>query len=370
MRNLFILQKKYFSLNKVLIICISMFLILSLIGCKDDKQAKQQTDRAINVSVAKAVKKPIRPYLEATGTINPFDEAIVSAEVDGIVKKVNIEEGKAVSKGLLIAEIDETDFVFEVKRAEAQLKQAQATLSNTKIEYDRKKALLKDELITRQQYDDVEMRLALSEAELEKAKASLNLSRQRLSKTKIYATLSGYVKNKRVTSGDFVKTGAPLFTLIQNNPVKLIFNINERDIAKVKTGQEVSFTIDSMPNKEFKAQVYTVYPNLDDKLRTLTIEARANNEQGILKPGIFAKVLVYTEAQRDAVLIPSTSILYEADKMKVYIVEGDKAKMKMITTGGKFGDLVEVKEGIKEDDNIVVVGQQNLSEGVKVNVAR
>ncbi|MCX8070457.1 MAG: efflux RND transporter periplasmic adaptor subunit, partial [Thermodesulfovibrionales bacterium] len=283
------------SFNKFsLILCLSVIFIFASTGCKDGKDAKQQTERAINVSISKAQKKAIRPYIEAIGTVNPFDEAIVSAEVDGIIKKVNVEEGKAVNKGMVLAEIDDTDFVLDVRRSEAQLKQAQATLANTKIEFDRKKALLKDELITKQQYDDVEMRLNIAEAELEKAKATLNLSRQRLSKTKIYASLSGYVKSKKVTSGDFVRTGSPLFSLIQNNPVKIIFNINERDISKVKVNQEVIFTVDSMPGKEFKARVYTVYPNLDDKLRTLTIEARTNNEDGLLKPGIFTKVIVYT----------------------------------------------------------------------------
>ena len=359
---------KRFSIFLLITGFLSTLIILS--GCKANKDSQQNPERAINVSLSKAVKKSIRPYLVATGTINPFEEALVSAEVDGIIKRVYVEEGKAVSKGTLLAEIDETDFVLEVKRSDAQLKQAQAILSNTQIEYDRKKVLLKDELITKQQYDDVEMRLSLAEAELEKAKASFNLARQRLTKTKIHATLLGFIKSKKIATGDFVKVGMPLFSLIQNNPIKIIFSINEKDISKIKVNQEVLFTVDGLPNREFKAKVYTVYPSLDDKLRTLTIEARASNEQGLLKPGIFAKVIVYTDAQRDGILIPATSILYEANTMKVYIVEGDKAKMKLIKTGGKFGDYVEVIEGVKEGDSVVTVGQQNLSDGVKVNVAR
>lgn len=353
----------------VITLTLSILLLL-LASCKDNKETRQRAERVINVSVSVVEKKTVRPSLDATGTLYPFDEAIVSAEVDGVIKRVYVEEGRPVSKGMLIAEIDETDFGLELKRAEAQLRQAEVTLTNTKTEYERKKALLKDELITKQQYDDVKTRLDLAEAELQKARASLNLAKQRLSKTKVYATLTGYVKTKKVTTGDFVRTGGQLFTLIKNDPIKLVFSINERDIAKVKVNQEVSFNVETLPAKEFKARVYTIYPNLDEKLRTLTIEARASNEAGLLKPGLFAKVTVYTDAPKDTLLIPSTAVLYEANTMKVYTIEGDKAKMKIIKTGAKYGDMVEVTEGLTEGERVVVVGQQNLSDGVKVHVAR
>lgn len=357
-------------MKKITILLLCLFGLFLLFGCKDSGEKKQQGERLINVQVVKAEKKAVRPFIEATGSLLPFDESVISAEVDGIVKKVNVDEGKPVSKGMIIAEIDDTDFILEVKRTEAGLRQAEATLINTKTEYERKNALYKEELITKQQFDDVTMRLELADSEVQRAKASLNLAKQRLSKTKIYSPLNGYIKSKRVTSGDFTKTGSPMFNIIQNNPIKLTFNINERDISKVKTNQEVSFTIDSIANKEFKATTYTVYPNLDDKLRTLMIEARASNDQGVLKPGLFAKVKVFTDKEKEVVLIPATSIIYEADTMKAYIVEGNIARMRQLKTGAKYGDFIEVIDGIKDSEIVVVVGQQNLSEGVKVNVAR
>ncbi|MCX8027646.1 MAG: efflux RND transporter periplasmic adaptor subunit [Thermodesulfovibrionales bacterium] len=351
-------------------IILCLLVLVVLIGCKGGDDKKQQTERLINVQVAKAEKKTVVPFLETTGSILPFEEVIVSAEVDGMVKKTYVDEGKPVSKNMVIAEIDDTDFILEVKRAEATLRQAEATLSNTRLEFERKSALYKEELITKQQHDDVTMRLELADSEVQRAKASLNLAKQRLSKTKIYSPLDGYIKSKRVNAGDFVRTGTAMFNVIQNNPIKLTFNINERDITKVKVGQDVAFMIDSIPNKEFKAKVYTVYPNLDEKMRTLAVEARASNDQGVLKPGLFAKVKVFTDKEREVVLIPSTSIIYEADKMKVYVVEGNVARMRFINAGGKYGDFIEVNEGVKESESIVVVGHQNLSDGVKVNVAR
>lgn len=353
-------------LSTILICC----LLAVLSGCKNRQDTKPRAEKTINVTVSKTEKKTVRPFLEATGSLSAFEEVLVSAEIDGIVRKVHVEEGSPVSKGMQIALIDDTDYSLDLRRAEAALRQAESSLLNIKVEYERKKALLKEELITRQQFDDVQMRLDLATLEVDKARASLDLSRQRLQKTRVYAPLSGHVKTKKVAAGDFVKTGALLFVLIQNNPLKVLFTVNEKDLAKLKTGQEVSLNVDSLPGREFKARVHSIYPNLDDKTRSLTIEARLPNDKGLLKPGLFTKVRVYTEGERDALLILATAILYEADKQKVFIVEGDRARMRPIKTGLRYGDYIEVTEGLKEGDMVVTVGQQNLSEGVKVNVAR
>ncbi len=357
-------------MKKVLPYIIAGFFIAALLGCQEKKESKPQTERAINVTLTRAEKQRIKPFIEATGSLNAFEESLVSAEVDGIIKKLFFEEGNFVSRGIPIALIEDTDYLLEVKRAEAALRQAEASLANTRVEHERKKALFMDELVTKQQFDDVQMRLDLALAELDKTKATLNLARQRLSKTKILSPLSGYVKTKRVAAGDFIKTGAIIYGIIQNDPLKLLFTVNERDIHRVKVSQEVKFTVDSMPAREFKAKVHSIYPNLDEKTRSLTVEARVSNEKGDLKPGLFAKVSVFVDKEREAVLVPDTAILYEADKRKVFIVEGDKAAMRYIKTAGKYGALVEVIEGVKEGEGVVIVGQQNLSEGVKVNVAR
>jgi membrane fusion protein (multidrug efflux system) len=324
----------------------------------------------INVTVTQVQKKAVRPFIEATGSLSAFQEVVVSAEIDGIVKMVNAEEGSSVAKGKQIALIDDTDYTLDLKRAEAALRQAEASLAKIKTEYERKRTLFKEELVTKQQFEDVQMQLELATLEVEKAKASLDLLRQRLQKTKVYAPLSGYVKTKKVSAGDFVKAGTPLFVLIQSNPMKVLFTVNEKDLAKIKVGQEVSLVVDSLAGSEFKAMVHALYPNIDEKTRSLTVEARLPNDKGLLRPGLFAKVTIYTERERDALLIPATAILYEADKLRVFIVEDNRAKARPIKTGLRYGEYIEAIEGLKEGDLVVTIGQQNLSEGVKVNVAR
>jgi RND family efflux transporter MFP subunit len=340
-----------------------------LSACKK-KEVKATAEKAVNVQVQPAGKRSLRPFIETIGTLNPYEEVTVSAEVDGVLKSVKVDEGTAVSKGMLLATIGDTDYILEVKRAEATLKQAEATLANTKLEYQRKEALYREELLTKQQFDDVATRLSLAEAEIERARAVLNLAKEKLRKTKIYSPLSGVVKEKKVSAGDYAKNGTNLFVIIQNNLIKLTFTVTEKDVGKLRKGQDVILKVDALPDKEFEGKVNIIYPSLEERTRTLQVEAIVPNHHGLLKPSFFAHVTLYTGTARDTIVIPITSLLYEAEKVKVFVVEGDKAKEKEVRLGGKYGEMMEIVEGLKEGEEVVVVGQQNLSEGVKVNVAR
>lgn len=192
----FVVRKTAVSrIGKLLLLFLIMTLIfIPLVSCKKEKKVEKET--LINVRVQTAVKKQVRPYIETTGTLKADEEVMVSSEVDGIVKNIKVEEGYAVGRGRLLAEINQVDYVLDEKRADAALKQAQANLANAKAEFQRKEALFKEELITRQQFDDISTRVALAEADLSRAKASLDTSRERLSRTKIYSPLHGMVKEK------------------------------------------------------------------------------------------------------------------------------------------------------------------------------
>jgi RND family efflux transporter MFP subunit len=332
-------------------------------GCR---KKEVRMERITNVSVQPAAKKQFRPFIEATGTLNPFEEVSIGAEIDGIINSVRVDEGTAISKGMLLATIDDVEYNQGVVSAQAALKQTEATLANVRIEFSRKEALYKEELVTKQQFDDVSTRLTLSESDVERAKAAVSIAKQKLAKTKIYAPLASRVKEKLVSQGDFVKNGTRLFTLIQPNPLKLRFSVSERDVGKMKVGQDVTIKVDAFSDKEFTGKVSIVFPSLDEKTRTLSIEALVSDKEGVLKPGLFARVILYTGGPRDTVVVPITSLLYEGDKIRIYVVEGDKAKERVVRLGNKYGEEMEIAEGISEGEKVVIAGQQGLSEGAKV----
>jgi len=353
------------------LLSVILFLVMvSLILVSCTKEKKALPDKAVNVRVATAEKKKVQPYLETTGTLKADEEVMVSSEVDGIVRQIKVDEGSPVSAGTLLVEVNEIDYMLDWKRSEAALKQAEANLANAKAEYKRKDALYKEELITKQQFDDITTKIALAEAELDRAKATLAISKEKLSRTKIYSPLTGAVKEKRVSVGDYVRNGTPLLQLIKINPLKLNFTISEKDAASIKIGQEVVFNVDSYGDKQFRGRVSLLFPNVEEKTRTLQAEALVPNANHLLKPGYFARTLIYTSSPRTVVLAPITALLYDNAVIRIFVVDGDKARERIVKIGGKYGEFIEVVEGLKEKEEIVVIGQNNLSEGVKVNVAR
>jgi membrane fusion protein (multidrug efflux system) len=245
-----------------------------------------------------------------------------------------------------------------------------ASLANAKVEFERKEALYKEALVTRQQYDDMVARRLLAEGEVDRSGGTLDLAREKLAKTKIHAPIAGIIREKKVTPGDYVRNGTPLLYLTRNNPIKLSFTVTEKDVARLKLGQECLFKVDAFPEREFKGKLSVIYPNLEERTRSLQVEALVPNPQLLLKPGLFARVTLYTGDAVDKAIVPVTALLYENNKIKVFVVEGDQAKERIVRVGGKYGEYMEIVEGLKDGEQLVVVGQNNLAEGVKVNVAR
>lgn len=357
-------MRRFINVFLYSVIVTSLF---TAVACQK-KDTKTVEEKVFNVQIQDAVKRPLKPFIESIGTLNPFEEVTVSAEIEGVTRSVKVEEGSQVSKGMLLAAIDDSDYSLQVKRAEATLRQAEATLENTKLEFKRKDALYKEELVTKQQYDDVTTRLSLAEAEVERAKASLSLAKLKLSKTKIISPLACVIKEKRVSAGDFVRNGTPMFVIIQPNPLKLRFTVPEKDVGRLKTNQEVMLKVDGFAETEFKGRVNIVFPNVEEKTRTLQVEALVSNNNGLLKPGLFSKVILYTAGERDTIVVPVTALLYEAEKVRVFVTEGDRAKERVVKLGSKYGELMEIIDGVKAGEKVVFMGQQNLSEGAKVSV--
>ena len=347
-------------------LCVSVFAVL---GCGKQEQ-KAVKERAVNVRVWTVESRSLRPFVESIGTLNPYEIVNVSSELDGILKTIHVDEGSPVTPGQVIAMIKETDYQLAVEQATAILKQAEAALANAKLEHQRKDALYREELVTKQQFDDVVARLAVAQGDVERAVAGLDLAKEKLTKTKIHAPMAGSIKEKKVTAGDYIRNGTFLVSIIRTDLLKLSFSVSEKDVGSLRTGQDVSFVVDAFPGREFRGQVKTIYPSLEEKTRSLQVEAVVANTDRSLKPGLFARVTLYTGPARATVVVPITALLYDNSTTKLFVAEGDRAKERKVQAGRKYGEFMEIVEGLKAKEIVVTVGQNNLMEGVLVNVAR
>ena len=348
-------------------------LVLVLLGlttaCKKQEQ-KAVKPVMVNVRVWTAEKRSLRPYVEAIGTLNPHDTVTVSSELDGILEAIQVEEGTKIRRGQPIAEIRQMDYQLALEQSTALLRQSQASLENAKLEYDRKAALYREELVTRQQFDDITARLALATADVERAKAARQFAREKLAKATVYAPMDGVVKEKRVTAGDYVRNGSFLVSIIRTDLLKLVFSVSEKEVGALRLGQDVTFGVDAFPGQAFPGQVRMIHPSLEEKTRSLQVEALVPNADGRLKPGFFARVILYTAPARDTVVVPITALLYDSSTTKLFVAEGDRARERKVRLGRKYGEFMEILEGLKAEETVVTVGQNNLMEGALIHVAR
>ncbi len=358
---------KSVSYGVCFLLSLSLFLLINACGKKETKQVRE---RIANVRVQPAGKKPLRPFVEAVGTLKALEEVTVSSELDGIIRNIRVDDGAVVGRGDALATIADREYDLEVKRNATALKQAEATCDNIRLEYQRKEALYKEELVTKQQFEDVATRLSLASSECDRAKLGLSLAQEKFAKTKVSSPLQGIIKEKKVSLGDYVKNGTALFSVIHTETLKLNFTVTEQDAGKIRSGQEVSFQSDSAPGKVYRGRVSVIYPHLEEKTRTLMVEALVPNRDHSLKPGLFARVTLYLGPAHDAIVIPVNSVLYDEAKTMVFVVEDNVAHGREVKIGAKYGDLLEITAGLKEKEAVVAVGQNNLAEGVKVNVAR
>ncbi|MBU4582471.1 MAG: efflux RND transporter periplasmic adaptor subunit, partial [Proteobacteria bacterium] len=168
----------------------------------------------------------------------------------------------------------------------------------------------------------------------------------------------------------YIRNGTNLISIIRIDQLKLAFSVPEKDVGRLREGQDVVFTVDSYPGREFRGKVKTLYPSIEEKTRSLLVEAQVSNHDGSLKPGFFARVTLYTGPAKNRVVVPITALLYDNSTTKLFTVEGDRAKEKVVKVGRKYGEFMEIAEGLKAKELVVTVGQNNLMEGVQVNVAR
>ncbi|HQI82206.1 MAG TPA: efflux RND transporter periplasmic adaptor subunit [Deltaproteobacteria bacterium] len=359
------------ALQRAAVVLLTVFFMSGTVlvaGCGEKPETKEE--KVFNVKTMTVQKQSLRPYIEAVGNLEPHDQVIVSSEVDGVLKEILVDEGTLVKSGSVLGRISDIDYRLAVQAADAALGQARANLENADTLYGRMKALFGKQAISKQEYDNAKTRLDVAGQDMERARASLDLARERLGKTTIRSPISGVVKQRMVNAGDFIKAGQPLAVVMVINPLKLVFSVPEKDISLLKVRQDVVFTVDPYPRKEFTGTLSIIYPSLDERSRMLRAEATVPNRSGELKPGIFSRVRLYTGAARDTIVVPVTSILYEGTRTRVFILEKGVARERVLELGGKYGEVMEVLGGLQAKEQLIVVGQNTLTDGVRVNVVQ
>ncbi len=386
------------------------FALVFLSGCnkKPAVQAARKQADAVEVRVAQVGARDITRVVESVGTMFPFDETVVSAEIDGKVEKVEVDLGDSVVTGQILVRIGDEEQRYIMAQNEAQLRQsmerlglrdekeklkdakdapetrrAAAELYEAEQRAKRQKQLTDQGIGAQADSDQAQARLRAAQAnydaslyqarnlaqEVERFKAQLDLQRKKLRDTTVRAPFAGAVKERSVNAGQYVRTNSPLLTLVKTNPIRLKLEVPERMAPWVKVGQIVEVEVEAFEGKKFTGKVWRISPTVDQAKRTFVTEVLIDNSNNALKPGSYARARVPTDKVERVTMIPARAVAYVFGANKVYVVKDNTVETRDVKLGDRFENSVEILEGVVEGDRVAVSGLARLDTGAKVKIA-
>ena len=313
------------------------------------------------VYVSHPVFAPISQSITLTADIQPINQAAIYSQVSGYLDEISVRRGYHVKKGQVLAKINDTTY-------RAQLQQAQATMDYTCRNAERYKKLVAKNLVSLDSYD-------LAKEQCEQSKAAVTYAKKNLAYTEITAPFSGYIFNRMVDKGATIPatTGAiasgqsPLFTIVDVHIVKIVISVPESQVRFLHVGLPLQVMVDAYPGKVFPGKITRMNPALDIQTRTLAVEIDMDNFSGLLKPGMFARAVLLLRTIPNAMVVPNEALLNRNGKYYLYRVAGGIAHRVRVNLGIRGKRHVQVLSGISPEDEIVVLGQQHLADGEKVD---
>ena len=309
----------------------------------------------IVVEAARVSLVKLPQSLTAVGSLRSDETVILRPEIVGRVSQILFREGERVQKGAVLVKLDASVQQADTDRAKANL-----VLSKSK--YDRAEDLRKQGFISSQARDEAENTLKVAQADYELVQA-------RLAKTAIHAPFSGTVGLRQVSVGDYVKEGQDIVNLESLDPLKVDFRVPEIYLSQVKDGQTLQITLDALPDRAYDGRIYAINPLIDANGRSIVIRAQVPNKDGRLRPGMFARVRLFTSTSKDSFVIPEESLFPVGDDKYVYKVVDNKAVRQKVDIGQRREGRVEILNGLVAEDVIVTAGAIKLREGAAVSIA-
>ena len=387
-------------------VVILLALVAAGCGKHTPVQARQETGPA-KVRAAKVQSREIYRTVDTVGTLYSFDEAVISAEVEGRVERIDVDLGDAVRKDQVLVKISDEEQKYLVAQNEAQLRQslerlglksenekvkdiretpdvrrARADLFDAEQRHKRTSELVDQGIGSRSDLDQTTARLQAATAtydatlnqtrnliqEVERFKALLELQRKKLRDTVVTAPFAGAVKERQVAPGQYVRANSPLVTLVKVDPVRLRIEVPERFAPWIKSGQVAEVSVEAFEGRKFQGKIWRISPTVDQSKRTFVVEALIDNPAGELKPGSYARARVPTYKVERILLMPMSALNYVLGSNKAYVIKEGEVEARDVKLGDRFAENVEIVEGL-EDGLLVATSQlTRLDTGAKVQV--
>lgn len=361
----------------------ALLLITTLIftACSSGQETKVNEEEAYT-PVEVETLKPMNLYIEnlVTGKVYADKDVYVIPLIAGKVEKVNVKVGDKVEKDDVLFVMDKDDFQKQVNQAYAAYQAAKAgfdvtsaQLQSAKDNFDRIKKLYEEGVVPETQYEQA--KLAASDETLEAARKNLDQAEvayknaaSTLENAEVKAPISGVVSSVNIVEGQYATSANPPITIVDSNSVTIEFGIASSLVNKVKAGDKALVEISSA-NFRNEAVITSVSSSADIMTNLYTVSIVLEND-GTIKPGMFAKVYLQTDKTDNALAVRAEAVKERDGKQFVFVADGDSALQKEVTTGLDTGAYVEIKSGLSQGEKVIVKGQDYISHGSKIKVVR
>jgi RND family efflux transporter MFP subunit len=348
--------------------------ILTLAGCGSKNETPLQREVVNGVTVTKIGPTTVDDYYETSGTVRAKTVSNVASRVMGTVTSMKVKEGDKVAAGDILMTIDNRDTAQRVAAAEATLNEAQSARqaageqrSLAEVTYKRFTNLYNEKVISRQEFDQIEMQKKVSDAEfnrtsqgIERARANLEEARVYHGFTQVRAPISGIITEKKIEAGSLTAPGMPLYTVEDTSQFKIEAAIDEGFMKKVSPGMPASILFDKTGEK-VNGRITKVVPSIDPTSRTFLIEVTIQDRS--LRTGSYGKVLI-PQGKKESLLIPVGAIVERGQLTGVFVVDGKGVIAYRLIKAGRTSDgLVEVLSGLSKSESIIVSGMEKAIDG-------
>jgi membrane fusion protein (multidrug efflux system) len=328
---------------------------LILFGCGEKGAAeKPPPERVTNVVVMSVVPSQVKDQIILPGSIEPWEDIEIAAEVPGKVEWIGPQEGERVRKGDLLIRIDS-------QALQAQVEKAEALYRLTKNQLERRRMLFRKGFIPKEQLD-------MARTERDSALKSLEVAKIQFSKGTIRSPINGLVNRTYVDAGEYVSVGDPILNLVQLDRVKIVAAVPEMDVPFVKVSQSVRVTLDALGDEAFQGQIIYLSPKGDRITRTFTIKVALENSSSRIRPGMIGRITLVKRTFPHTIAIPLFSILDRGDRKVVFVEDHSIARERVVSLGIIENSRIQILDGLSPGERLIVKGHRDLSEGEKVLV--
>jgi multidrug efflux system membrane fusion protein len=321
--------------------------------------------------------REIEYVFDAPGSIEAAEEISIPASVSGIIDAVNFKEGDAVDEKTVLVEIEVDRYRLGEERAKADLDRAQAqselaeTLLNNRVKLYEEGKKQNKEWVTEEQMATWRADARKAKADVERARVDLELARRNHRDARVRSPIRGLINRKLVSRGEFVKAETVVATILNVGTLHVRFTVPELEASRLSPGREIQFTVKSAPAVTFTAKVFYMNQKADPVTRTVECKALVPERSEALRAGYFAQVKVVTEKQR-GLAVPERAISHTERGFVLYVVtpgkDGPVARARPVKLGLRLDGEVEITEGLKEGEKVVVDGALTLRDGAAVDV--